>query len=393
MAKQLEKLSSLFIRRHTEPGWYSDGGNLYFRISPTGSKSFFFRYKVAGSVRGIGLGATHTTSLSEARDKARTMRQQLLDHIDPASARRELKAASRHTITFEDACAGYIQFKRHEWKSDKHAEQWISTLKTYCTHINRRSVADLRTADVLACLEPIWLTKTETANRLRQRIERVFDWAKTGGYLKGDNPAAWAGVLENLLPSPSKVATRANHASLPYARAPEFMAALRTHKGISASALEFLILTATRSGEVRQATWSEIDGDTWTIPSARMKAGVEHTVPLSKQARALLDQMPKLHGNDFIFASNQQGKCISDMSMTKLLRSMDWRNEDGKVIVAHGFRSTFRMWAAELTDAPREVAEHALAHKLPDQVEASYQRGTLFPKRVKLMQDWANFVN
>jgi len=393
MAKQLEKLSALFVRRHTEPGWYGDGGNLYLRISPTGSKSFFFRYKVAGAVRGVGLGATHTTSLSEARDKARTMRQQLLDHIDPASARRELKAASRHTISFEDACTKYIAHKRSEWKSEKHAEQWISTLKTYCTHINRRSVADLRTADVLACLEPIWTTKTETANRLRQRMERVLDWAKTGGYRDGDNPAAWSGVLENLLPSPSKIGTRENHASLPYSRAPEFMAALRTHKGISANALEFLILTATRSGEVRQATWDEIDGDTWTIPAARMKAGVEHTVPLSKQAMALLAQMPRLHGNDFIFASNQAGKCISDMSMTKLLRSMGWKDDNGKTIVAHGFRSTFRMWAAEQTDAPREVAEHALAHKLPDKVEAAYQRGSLMNKRVVMMQDWANFVN
>lgn len=403
MARQIEKLSSLFVARASEPGWYGDGGNLWLQVTPSGSKSWLFRYKTAGKTKVVGLGATHTVSLAEARKKARAMRQQLLDFIDPAAARLKRKAAARNVITFEEAASKYIESKRSGWKSQKHAEQWTNTLKTYCGPINGRSVAEIQIADVMECLEPIWKTKSETASRVRQRMERVLDWAKTAGYRSGDNPAAWKGVLDNLLASPAKVVKKTHHPSLPYSQAPAFMRDLRTHSGISALALEFLILTATRSGEVRMATWDEIDGNTWTIPAERMKAGREHQVPLSKQAMAVLAKVPRLAGNNYIFPSSQEGKCISDMSMTALLRGMKvktekstetgWTDKEGKTIVAHGFRSTFRMWVAEQTNYVREVAEHALAHKLPDKVEAAYQRETVLPKRILLMQDWANFLD
>lgn len=391
MAKQLEKLTSIFVRKVTEPGWYGDGGNLWLQVTPQGNKSWLFRYKVAGVTKVVGLGAAHTVGLSDAREVARMMRQQLINNIDPAEHKRQAKAAARNTITFGDACTKYIAQKRSEWKSGKHAEQWTSTLNTYCAPINSRSVATITTRDVLACLEPIWQTKTETASRLRQRIERVLDWATTAGYRSGNNPARWDGVIENLLPSPAKLGARRNHPSLEYARAPLFYQALKSEVGIAPLALRFLILTATRSGEVRGATFNEIADGYWTIPAARMKASVEHVVPLSTQAQSLIDALEWDAG--FLFPSVQAGKTISDMAMTALLRRMNWKDENGNVIVAHGFRSTFRMWAAEQTDVPREVAEHALAHKLPDKVEAAYQRGTLLNRRALLMQDWANFLD
>ena len=391
MVKQLEKLTSLFVRKVSESGWYGDGGNLWLQVTPSGNKSWLFRYKVAGVTRVLGLGATHTVSLAQAREVARTMRLQLINGVDPAEHRKAIKASARNTITFADACTSFIKQKRVEWKSEKHADQWTSTLKTYCGHINNRSVATITTRDVLTCLEPIWTTKTETASRLRQRIERVLDWATTAGYRSGANPALWGGVLENLLPSPNKLGTKANHPSLEYTRAPAFYQELKDQVGIAPLALRFLILTAARSGEVRGATFEEVQDGFWTIPASRMKASVAHVVPLPRQALALIDALEWKEG--YLFPSVQSGKTISDMAMTALLRRMDWRNADGKTIVAHGFRSTFRMWAAERSDAPREVAEHALAHKLPDKVEAAYQRGTLLNRRALLMQEWANFLD
>ena len=291
-----------------------------------------------------------------------------------------------------------LRQKKGEW-TDKHAAQWKTTLETYTSPIAKLSVADLTIADILKCLNPTWATKTETTQRVRQRIERVIGWAITSGYRKGENPAIWKGKLENLLASPTKIQDRSNHPSLPWAQAPSFMTALRNEGSTAAKAMELLILTATRSGEIRLATWDEFDlpNASWRIPAGRMKAGKEHTIPLSKQAVQLLEDLPVFSNTNLVFPSSQNKKVMSDMTLSALLRRMNeiptWLDESGRKVVPHGFRSTFRVWAAEATEFPRELAEHALAHQLPDKVEAAYQRSTLVDKRAEMMQAWADYLS
>jgi integrase len=338
----------------------------------------------------MGLGGAHTVSLAEARAKARECRQKLLDGLDPIEVREaadRAKALERaRAMTFDQCAEAYIAAQRHGWRNEKHAAQWTSTLATYCGPVfGQLPVASIDTALVLKVLSPIWTEKTETASRLRGRIESVLGWATTSGHRTGDNPARWRGHLENLLAAPEKVRKVEHHPALPWTVVGAFMADLRAREGIAARALEFAILTAARSGEVRGMTWAEVDLEArvWTVPAERMKAGREHRVPLSARAVALLEQMPRLDGH--VFPGAKVGAPLSDMSLTAVLRRMGHES-----ITVHGFRSTFRDWAAEATNFPREVAEHALAHQLPDKVEAAYRRGDLIEKRSLLMQTWAD---
>lgn len=393
MVRKIEKLSAIGVTKASKPGYYGDGAGLWLQVSPSGSKSWIFRYTRASKQREMGLGPLHTVTLSEARTRAKECRLKLLDEIDPLDARKSLKQAQAlergRAMTFDQCAAAYIAAHRGGWKNAKHASQWENTLATYATPtIGALPVADVDTALVVKVLSPIWQNKTETATRLRGRIESILDWATVSKYRQGENPARWRGHLQNLLANPNKVAKVEHHPALPWQEVGSFMGDLRTRDGIAARAVEFAILTACRSGEVRGAKWSEIDLDAalWTIPAERMKAGREHRVPLSSAALGLLGSMEKL--GDTVFPGRKEESSLSDMSLTAVLRRMDRQD-----ITVHGFRSTFRDWCAESVENsfPREVCEHALAHSLPDKVEAAYRRGDLFDKRVKLMEVWAVF--
>jgi integrase len=385
------KLSSIAVTRTKAPGYYGDGGGLWLQVSSAGTKSWIFRFTRQGRQREMGLGALHTVSLAEARDKAKRCRQQLTDGLDPIDARKAIKSAraleQARAITFDQCAADYIKAHRSGWRNPKHAAQWASTIDSYASPVfGELPVAAVDTALVMKVLNPIWTEKTETASRLRGRIESILGWATTSGYRTGDNPARWRGHLENLLPAAAKVKKVEHHPSLPWPQIGAFMADLKAREGVAARAVEFLILTASRSGEVRGMRWDEVDGDLWIIPAARMKAGKEHRVPLSRQALCLLEATPKL--SDHVFPGARKASILSDMSLSAVLRRMSRHD-----ITIHGFRSTFRMWAAEATNFPREVAEHALAHQLPDKVEAAYRRGDLIDKRRLLMQGWADYCH
>ena len=403
MARQQQRLSALQVTKLTKPGLYGDGGGLTLQITPTGAKSWLFRYMVAGKPFGMGLGPTHTVSLAEARQKALDARKLLIEGINPLTAKKQSQIAaalaSARMMTFDQCAEAYILAHKASWKNAKHADQWTNTLKTYASPVfGHLPVAEIDTGLVVKCLSPIWESKTETASRLRGRIESVLGWATTSGYRTGENPARWKGHLENLLATISKSSRTKNHPSLPWQRISAFMAALRAREGVSAQAVEFAILTACRSGEVRGARWAEFDtaGKVWTIPAERMKAKREHQVPLSDAALALLGSIPKNSDVEIVFAGTK-GQPLSDMSLTAVIRRMNgdekpvWADANGESITVHGFRSSFRMWAAETTNYPREVAEHALAHQLPDAVERAYQRGSQFAKRAALMAEWAAY--
>ncbi len=401
MAKGIEKLSALKVSKLSKPGCYGDGGNLWLQIGPAGGKAWLLRYTLHGKAKNMGLGPAHTVSLAEAREKAKAARKLLLEGIDPGTEKkaRIARIASAVAKTFDMCVTDYIGIHRHGWKNDKHADQWENTLKTYASPVfGKLPVSEVDTDLVMKALLPIWTTKTETASRVRGRIESVLGWATTSKFRTGDNPARWKGHLENLLPAAAKVAKVRNHPALPYKQVGAFMAALRQQAGSGARALEFAILTAARSGEVRGATWQEIDlkEKCWTIPASRMKAGKEHRVPLSDAAVKLLKGLPRIEGNDLVFPAARGGE-LSDMTLTATIRRMQgeakpiWVDAAGQPITGHGFRSTFRDWAGEVTAHPREVIEHALAHQLKDAAEAAYARGSLFDKRRNLMDDWANY--
>ncbi|SHE87670.1 Integrase [Litoreibacter ascidiaceicola] len=363
-------------------GRHGDGRGLFLYVKPTGARSWVLRYQVQGRRHDLGLGAYPDVTLAMARQRATDARRLILDGDDPIAKRRQAQPK-----TFKDAALELIESKRPGWKNAKHAAQWTSTLEAYVfPSIGNMQVTKIATADVVGALKPIWSLKPETANRVRQRIEAVLDYASALGIREGDNPARWRGHLDNLLPKPTKVRTVQHHPALPHADIAEFMAALSIRKGVSARALTFTILTSARSGETRGMTWAEIDLDNrvWTIPAQRMKAGKEHRVPLTPAAIAQLG--PRGQDADLVFGSETKaGKPISDMSMTALLRRMKYDN-----ITVHGFRSTFRDWAGETTSFPREVIEAALAHGIKDKAEAAYARSDLFDKRRELMQAWAN---
>jgi integrase len=404
MPKRAAGLTAAKIEK-AKPGRYGDGKGLYLLVKPSGWRGWVFRYVRAGKMREVGMGPAGKDglSLSAARDKAATLWQlhrsgtDPLDHREAVAAAEKAKAQTEaaRRVTFKDAAGRYIEAHEAGWRNPKHCAQWRATLATYAyPHFGDVPVGELETAHVLAALEPIWRTKAETASRLRGRIEAVLDYAKARGWRSGENPAAWKGHLAITLPSRGKVAAVEHHAALPWGEIGTFIAKLRTRPGIAARALEFAILTAARTGEVLGATWAEIDMDTavWTVPPERMKAKREHRIPLSEPAVALLREMAKLRTvakpEAAVFPGVEPGKPLSSMAMLMTLRRME--RDD---LTAHGFRSTFRDWAAETTAYPKEVAEMALAHTVSDKVEAAYRRGDLFEKRRRLMADWGGFCS
>jgi integrase len=343
--------------------------------------------------RDIGLGSFPTVTLSQAREKAREYREAIWQGRDPVAerqaAQQALRASQEASLTFDQAVAAYLKNKRREFRNPKHIQQWENTLTHYASPIiGGLSVDQIELAHVVKVLEPIWQTKTETASRLRGRIEHVLNYAAVRGFRSNDNPARWRGNLDAVLPKPSKVKGGKHFKALPFADMPEFMANLRQRSGMTARALEFTILTAARSGEVRGATWDEIDLDNalWIIPGERMKGGREHRVPLTDGAARLLSNLPRMGETNLVFPAARGGK-LSDMSLTSVLRRME---VDATV---HGFRSTFRDWAAERTAYPNEVVEMCLAHAIGDKVEAAYRRGDLLQRRRRLMSDWEAFCD
>jgi integrase len=384
------------IAKLKEPGRYADGNRtgLYLQISSETNRSWLFRYDRNGrGERWMGLGPLHTINLQEARERARKARQLLLDGIDPLDARTQERARraleAARIITFEKAAQAYYDTHERSWKNDKHRAQFVSTLKAYVfPKLGRLPVADIDTGLVLKCIEPIWQEKTETANRVRGRIESVLDWATVRGYRKGDNPARWRGHLAEVLPSREKIQKTVHHAALPFPELPAFIAKLKAREGVAARALEFTILTAARTGETVGARWDEIDlaEKTWTVPAGRIKGGREHRVPLSGQAAEILRALPREKNNPVVFIGPRKDG-LSNMAMASTLGRME-RSD----ITVHGFRSTFRDWAAERTNYPNHVVEMALAHVVGDKVEAAYRRGDLFDKRVRLMAEWAKFA-
>jgi len=341
--------------------------------------------------REMGLGPLHTVSLAEARDAALACRKLVRDGVDPIEARKaaknKLHLDEASLITFKECADAYIRAHRPGWRNAKHAAQWETTLETYAhPKIGHIAVKDIDTNHVMSILDPIWLTKNETASRVRGRIESILDWASSRKYREGDNSATWKGNLKNLLPARSKVAKPKHHAALPYQEVGSFVSDLRQQEGTAARGLELLVLTALRTGEVIGATWDEIklEDKVWEIPGERMKMGQSHRVPLSPPAIGLLKGMQKNAEGIFVVPGARSGRPLSSMAFLQLLKRMG-RND----LTAHGFRSTFRDWSAEKTTFPREVAEMALAHTIGDKVEAAYRRGDLFDKRRKLMDAWA----
>ncbi len=390
MKRQMLRLSTREVATKKVPGYYTDGGGLYLQVSASGSKSWIFRFVLRGKERQMGLGPFHTVTLAEARIAAVDCRKLLLRQIDPIEARdagnasKALEAAK--STTFTECATAYIKAHRSDWRNAKHAEQWTNTIETYCGKvIGNLPVQNVDTGLVLKVLEPIWSEKPETASRLRGRIESVLDWARVSGYRAGDNPARWRGHLDNLLPTLKKKQRVKHHAALSFDQMGTFMESLKAQEGISAHALAFLILTATRTSEVIGATWDEFDLDAklWTIPANRMKAGKEHRVPLSPQAIGFLGK-PSLSPSDYVFPGQKRDKPLSNMAMLELLKRMARTD-----VTVHGFRSSFRDWASERTNYPREVCEMVLAHTIGNEAEAAYRRGDLFEKRRRLMADWA----
>jgi integrase len=392
MAK-IDLLSAARVRNLNVPGDYLDGRGLYLQVRSKSSKSWLLKYSMEKRAREMGLGPAADIPLATARvlrDRYRALLKQGVDPLEHKQAEKEAKALERtKVITFKDASARYIAANRSGWKNIKHAAQWEATLKAYAYPvIGALPVQAIDTALVMAVLDPIWSTKPETASRVRGRIESIISAAKARDEFKGENPATWKGHLDKLLPKTSRVRKVENHAALPYADLPEFMQSLRTREGIAAAAMEFLILTAARTGEVLGANWEEIDlkKAIWTIPGERMKNGKEHQVPLSVPAVAVIERMRKIANGKHVFFGQSSGRSLSNMALLVLLRRM--KRDD---ITSHGFRSTFRDWAAErgYQDA---VAEAALAHTVPDAVVAAYRRTTFFQLRKQMMDDWATFA-
>jgi integrase len=384
-----KKLKPTAIAKIKKPGYYGDGDNLWLQVRANGGKSWVFRYTFGGKAKMLSFGLVGLLGADEARELAVQARKDVSNGIDPGEARKRKRAEqARQQLTFKEAAEQYIENKKLGWKNAKHAQQWENTLAAYAfPKFGKTPVGEVTRDDVMECLKPIWENKNETASRLRGRIESILDWATVLGYRTGDNPARWEGGLKTLLPAISKTQRIKHHPALPFAQISGFMVQLKKMEGYGARALEFCILTAARSGEVRGATWSEIDMDSgvWIIPKERMKAGKEHRIPLSGAALKLLRELPRMEGSEYLFPSPRM-KMLSDMSISAVLKRMKVTG-----ITVHGFRSTFRDWAGETTSFPREVVEHALAHQLRDQAEAAYARGTLLAKRLKLMEAWASY--
>jgi integrase len=392
MPRTLNRLTAMKVAKAKKPGLLSDGGGLYLRIAPGGSKQFIFRYAVNGRLRDMGIGPVHTVSLAMAREKALEARRLRLEGIDPIAHKKAriaaLQAADAKTMTFKQCAEGFIRDNEKEWKNVAHRQQWTSTLARYVYPvIGDMPVTTIDTPLVLKVIKPVWGERTATAARVRGRIEAILGWATVHHYRSGDNPARWQGLLEHALPAQSKVAKTEHHVALPYAEVAGFMAKLQQHTSPAAKCLEFIVLTAARLAEATGTMWSEIDfkARTWTVPASRMKGGREHRVPLSDAAMAVIDAMAAIRMNDYVFPGLRDGQPVGTRTLQNLVKRI------GGEITVHGFRSCFRDWAAERTSFPREVAEMALAHAIPSAVEAACRRGDLFEKRRRLMAAWADF--
>ena len=377
MARKINRLNARAVATLTKHGRHADGGGLYLSISPNGGRRWVFLFRWHGKPTEIGLGSARDVMLARGQARAK-----LAEGINPKDARKPTKGA-----TFGECADRVIEAMRPSWRNSKHAAQWEMTLRDYAAPLRRLPVDKITTDDVLSVLKPLWNEKPETASRLRGRIERVLDAAKAQGLRNGENPARWRGHLDQLLPKRQRL-TRGHHAAMNYADVPAFMANLQARQATAALALEFAILTAARSGEVLGARWDEFDLEraVWTVPAARMKAGREHRVPLSRRALKIVKAMHEARDGDFVFPGQKPGKPLSVMALEMVLRRM---KIDG--VTVHGFRSAFRDWAAECTNFTNEVCEAALAHVIENKAEAAYRRGDLFDKRRKLMEAWASY--
>ena len=397
MRRRINRLSALAVSRVRKRGMHPDGAGLYLQVTAPGVKSWVYRFMLDGTARYMGLGPLPTVTLAAARLKASDARLLRGEGIDPIDARHAATAEARleaaRSITFKDAAERYMEAHKAGWRSEKHAAQWHATLETFVYPVfGALAVQDVDVALVMKVLEPIWGTKPETASRIRGRIEAILDWASARGYRRGENPARWRGHMSNLLPRRSKVRRVEHHPALPYGEVGAFMVNLRRQEGAGAAALEFLILTACRAGEVIGARWGEfnIGGAVWTVPAERVKADRQYRVPLSPAALTIINAMEEVrttgHGDGFVFPSGKRDRPLSDTALRAVLKRL--RRSD---VTVHGFRSSFRDWAAEQTNYPREVAEMALGHTVGDRVEAAYRRSDLFEKRRRMMNEWARF--
>lgn len=384
MARTLHKMTDASVKAEKNPGRHSDGGGLYLNVGPTGKKSWLFMWVPRGSKRReMGLGGYPTVKLAQARNRASECRTAIEEGRDPIAEK-----AKQAEPTFGECADLFISSIKSEWRNEKHQAQWKMTLSdAYCATLRQRQVSAINTEDVLSVLKPVWLDKNETASRLRGRIERVLEFAKVKGWRSGENPAAWRGNLRNLLPKRQKL-QRGHQPAMRYQDVPAFVERLRASEAIAARALELLILTVGRSGEVLGAKWSEIDFEQklWNVPKERMKAGSAHTVPLSAPAISLLEILHKHRISEYVFPRTKE-KPLSGMAMLMLLRRMKCRD-----ITVHGFRSSFRDWCGDATPFPREVAEAALAHKVGDATERAYRRSSALEKRRELMLAWADYL-
>lgn len=403
MARLTNRLTATAAKALREPGRHADGGGLYLSVDGDGRRRWVLLFTFGGRRREMGIGSADDVSLAEARRAAEAARAMVRAGVDPIEHRRAAERDSR-TPTFGSFCDDFLRDRGGGWRNPKHAAQWRSTLSRvrdddgklldggYCVPLRHKRVDEIGTDDILNVLRPIWNDKPETASRLRGRIEAVLDAAKAAGFRSGDNPAAWRGHLSLLLPKPKKL-TRGHHAAMPFAALPGLMEKLRERQGVASLALQFAILTAARSGEVRGARWNEINESDklWLAPAARMKAGREHRVPLSEAALDVLRRAAPFRvagdGDDaLVFPGSRRGAPLSDMSLSAVLRRLDLD------CTVHGFRSSFRDWCGDATSFPREVAEAALAHAVGDKVEAAYRRGDALAKRRGLMDAWGGFL-
>jgi integrase len=405
MGKSTNRLAVKFTEKEDlKPGLYHDGGGLYLQVSDRQTKAWVYRFMMAGRARKMGLGEVYNgskgVSLKDARKKRDAAYSLVVDGVDPIEDRQTRKAAdiakTAKILTFKECAESYIAAHRAGWKSAKHADQWTATLETYAYPvIGKMQVQMIETAHVMKIIEPIWKDKTETASRVRGRIEKVLDRAKALKLRSGENPAAWRGHLDQLLPAKSQVSPVENHPALPYAELPEFMAKLRAKDGVSARALEFTILTVARTGDTIGATRREINKaeKLWTVPAARVKGkrGArkrDHVVPLTKQALAVLAEVPV--DGSYIFPGGKEGAGLSNAAMSELLKGMGYSPDYATV---HGFRSTFKDWAGDMTAYPNEMSELAMAHTVDDKVEAAYRRSDMRAKRARMMDDWAAYCD
>lgn len=397
MAKGIHRLTALQVEKAKKPGRFADGGGLYLQVTKGSDdrirRSWLVRYRLNGKTREMGLGPVEVMDLSDAREAAKQARKRAGKQTDPIEARKiERAEAAQETapkLTFKQAAEKFIDTHESAWRNPKHRQQWRNTLITYVyPAFGSKPLTDVTRADILGVLDPIWKEKTETASRVLNRCVRVLEWSVARGYRAGEEVAAWPKLIQRALPPRAKIQKVEHHPALPYPEIKSFMAALIERDTVTARALEFLILTASRTTETLQARWSEFDlkAAVWTVPGERMKSGRAHRVPLSKKAVAILKDVKRLKSKEWVFPGLRGH--LSETSLLAVLESMS--RED---ITVHGFRSTFRDWAAERTSYPREVAEKALAHVVKDKAEAAYQRGDMLDKRRVMMEDWSKFCS